>query len=504
MSDRGGPAPLHATASGAGVPGAVHSKVIGRPLLTTARTAPRRAACGIRAAEQPAHGRRHPGAVALLARPAAERPAPEPVHRDRHPPHSARSPAQHRGPRRSPPAELGGRAPPSRPAPALIGVSWIAGGKESTGCPRNAPATGEASAALRYQSPASALESAPPARSTCRGPLVPSASDPVRPFRSAGPRGARPAAPFRVGTTRDRPSSASDWDRAARTPAPAAGRPRVAYGRGTGCPSRPAPARRTTPGGRGDGEDVQPGIGARFGISCATRTPAARGPRADARRSSKASRPRAAPFRSRRVRRASCLLPRVASTRHAVGRGAADGGDLELERDRVARGHPGRTRHAGQREIGTRRAREQPDADPAQQVRGMSRGVLDLPVGHDDDRTVGRRCRGERGSEQRPPASGSVSAGPRSSPNRRISPQRAAESRASAQRAAGRRQAERGVEQHQRAAAAPRHRAAQVEEEEAERGPGNRPADQGHPAATSGALEPEIGVGRQSGGEHQD
>ena len=74
------------------------------------------------------------------------------------------------------------------PGAGCLGVSWIAGGKESTGCPRKAPATGEASAALKYQSPGSAVESDPAGQVQTPRAVVPSAKDadgPISMRRSA-------------------------------------------------------------------------------------------------------------------------------------------------------------------------------------------------------------------------------------------------------------------------------------------------------------------------------
>ena len=58
----------------------------------------------------------------------------------------------------------------------------MAGGNESTGSPRNAPAMGDASPGRRYQSPGSAVESEPAAQRQMPRAVVPSAIAPSRPI----------------------------------------------------------------------------------------------------------------------------------------------------------------------------------------------------------------------------------------------------------------------------------------------------------------------------------
>ena len=111
----------------------LHSNTRGRPFVHDRPDRSGGAARRVGAAEQPARRRGHPGAIALLAGPAAERPAPEPVHGDRDRPHPTLVPAERGGARRASPAELRRQRDPVAGVRRRSGPDPMAGGKESTG-----------------------------------------------------------------------------------------------------------------------------------------------------------------------------------------------------------------------------------------------------------------------------------------------------------------------------------------------------------------------------------
>ena len=224
-------------------PGAVHSNTTGRPLLTTARTGRAEPSARVRAAQEPARGRGHPGPIGLLAGAAAERPAPEAVHRHDRAPHAPALAA------RTPPAAGAPRRPSwavsATQSPGLgLDRRELDGGRK--GVHRLAQerarhgrrlAGGEIPVARQR-----AVESAPAGQVQIPRAVAPS---PRRPDRShldqqigAPRRLSHRLAPRRP---RDRPSSASARDRCGRTHAREAGPPRAGCDRGIGCPSRPDP-----------------------------------------------------------------------------------------------------------------------------------------------------------------------------------------------------------------------------------------------------------------------
>ncbi len=130
----------------------VHSKRMDGRSSTTGRTARAAPRAGIDPAEQPARCRGDPGAVACSLEP--------PRNAHRHSPSTATITSRTRPASRP---NAAGRAAPRRPSCAVSatqspasGVDWDEArsrGEESTGWPSRAPATGDASAAVRYQSP---------------------------------------------------------------------------------------------------------------------------------------------------------------------------------------------------------------------------------------------------------------------------------------------------------------------------------------------------------------
>ena len=122
-----------------------------------------------------------------------------------------------------------------------------------------------------------------------------------------------------------------------------------------------------------------------------------------------------------------------------------------LERDRVARGDPRGPAHAREGEVRTGRPGKSRTAIRGERSGGMSARVLDLAVGHDDDRTVrrrGRQQRGRRAASGRGP--GACHCSPLVAEPAHVAP--AGGRVAGLAPAASRRgQAERRIQQHQRA-----------------------------------------------------
>ena len=203
----------------------------------------------VRSGQQPARRRRDQRTIALLAGPAPEGPAPQPVCQRRSPaaPVPA-SPPEHGGRWSAPATELAREAPPSRRRRAPCGESCMAGGNESTGWPRNAPPIGTPSSPARYQSPgiggAPAFSARPLPDAPRGGAFGEGSGRPLQDQQIGPPR--RAAQPPRSPPAGDRPWCATGRRRGAHTPEPAAGRPRAGSDTGTGCPSPPArrPARR--------------------------------------------------------------------------------------------------------------------------------------------------------------------------------------------------------------------------------------------------------------------